>query len=222
MKKLKIELTDSVIFLVLLNIVGGFLDVYTFVTRGGVFANTQTTNLAKLGIEISQFNWTAALDCLYPILGCILGAMAAELIKKFKICKVPSGWHLMILIFEAIMLFVVGFVPNTVPNLFVNISLSFITSFQLSAFRKLEGNVCNTTICTGNIRSVGQYLYEAIDKKTPEATKHFVKFGCVVFSFGLGALIGAVASRAVGVKAVWICCVILVGLIISIIRAPQK
>ena len=30
--------------------VGGFLEVYTFVTRGGIFANAQTGNIARIGI----------------------------------------------------------------------------------------------------------------------------------------------------------------------------
>lgn len=222
MKKTKAQLSDSVLFLFLMTVVGGFLDVYTFVTRGGVFANTQTTNLAKLGIELSLLNWSGVLDCLYPVLGCIAGAMAAEHVKKFKTAQKPAGWHLVILTVQGIVLLIVGFVPDTVPHVLVNVSLSFITSFQLSAFRTLEGKPCNTTICTGNTRSVGQYLYAAIDKRTSQATKQFVKFSCVVFSFSLGAAIGALSSRVAGVKAVWVCCVIIAFLIAIIIRSPEE
>jgi hypothetical protein len=35
----------------LLACAGGFLDAYTFVGRGGVFANAQTGNIVLLGVE---------------------------------------------------------------------------------------------------------------------------------------------------------------------------
>jgi uncharacterized protein DUF1275 len=33
---------------------GGFLDAYTFVGRGGVFANAQTGNIVLLGVEAGE------------------------------------------------------------------------------------------------------------------------------------------------------------------------
>ena len=37
----------------MLCLAGGFLDAYTFVTRGGVFANAQTGNIVLLGLELA-------------------------------------------------------------------------------------------------------------------------------------------------------------------------
>ena len=42
--------SESYIVGVLLAIAGGFLDVYTYISRGGVFANAQTGNIVLLGI----------------------------------------------------------------------------------------------------------------------------------------------------------------------------
>lgn len=39
---------------VLLALTGGFLDAYTYVSRGGVFANAQTGNMVLLGIRLSE------------------------------------------------------------------------------------------------------------------------------------------------------------------------
>ncbi|HEV3423197.1 MAG TPA: YoaK family protein, partial [Paraburkholderia sp.] len=45
---------------VLLTLSGGFLDAYTYVGHGGVFANTMTGNVALLGIHIAAGDWTQA------------------------------------------------------------------------------------------------------------------------------------------------------------------
>ena len=37
-----------------LTFVGGFLDAYTYILRGGVFANAQTGNLVLFGVNITQ------------------------------------------------------------------------------------------------------------------------------------------------------------------------
>ena len=36
--------------------VGGFLEAYTYVTRDGVFANAQTGNIARMGLNLAQGN----------------------------------------------------------------------------------------------------------------------------------------------------------------------
>jgi uncharacterized membrane protein YoaK (UPF0700 family) len=41
---------------------GGFLDAYTFVGRGGVFANAQTGNIVLLAVAAGERHWQAALQ----------------------------------------------------------------------------------------------------------------------------------------------------------------
>ena len=47
----------------LLSLTGGMLDAYTYVQRGGVFANAQTGNIVKLGILLAQGKVTEAFGC---------------------------------------------------------------------------------------------------------------------------------------------------------------
>ncbi|MBW4960177.1 DUF1275 family protein, partial [Klebsiella pneumoniae] len=44
----------------LLTLSGGYLDAYTYVGHGHVFANTMTGNVALLGINLSAGEWAAA------------------------------------------------------------------------------------------------------------------------------------------------------------------
>ena len=58
---------------ILLAFVGGFLDVYTYLLRGGVFANAQTGNMVLLTLQISQGHFVQALYYLVPIIAFFMG-----------------------------------------------------------------------------------------------------------------------------------------------------
>jgi uncharacterized membrane protein YoaK (UPF0700 family) len=47
-------------------IVGGFLDAYSYLARGGVFANAQTGNIVLFGARAAAGNWTSAWKALAP------------------------------------------------------------------------------------------------------------------------------------------------------------
>lgn len=48
--------------------IGGFLDAYTYVSRGGVFANAQTGNIILLILGLAAGEGGAALRYLVPIM----------------------------------------------------------------------------------------------------------------------------------------------------------
>ena len=58
---------------------GGFLDAYTFVGRGGVFANAQTGNIVLLAVAAGERHWPAALLHVPPILAFMLGVATAAI-----------------------------------------------------------------------------------------------------------------------------------------------
>lgn len=61
---------------VLLALVGGGLDAYTFISRGGVFAGAQTGNVVLLGVAAAQRHWwgvcTVWAACGVPAVGLCL------------------------------------------------------------------------------------------------------------------------------------------------------
>lgn len=67
MAESKRQMSDSLRVAMLLALAGGFLDAYTYVTRGGVFANAQTGNIVLFGINLFEGNFIAAKDYLVPI-----------------------------------------------------------------------------------------------------------------------------------------------------------
>lgn len=68
-------------FALLLTAAGGFLDAYTYISRGGVFANAQTGNVILMAIDLSERHFHAARAHLWPILAFIVGVAFAHLLK---------------------------------------------------------------------------------------------------------------------------------------------
>ena len=59
----------------MLAVAGGFLDAYTYLCRGQVFANAQTGNMVLLAIRLAEGSWAQAFHYLMPILAFALGIL---------------------------------------------------------------------------------------------------------------------------------------------------
>ncbi|WP_292388186.1 YoaK family protein [Methanosarcina sp. UBA5] len=195
---------------ILLAIVGGFLDSYTFVGRGGVFANAQTGNVVLMGIEAATGEWGQAVLHAVPILAFIVGVVVAEMIKKPSMRLFIPDSERAVLIIETAVLFIVGFIPYTSPNIIVTVAISFVSSVQVSSFRKLVGSAYNTTMITGNLRSATQYAYVAFTKRDNESALQAIRYSTIILSFLAGAILGGLLTLFVGVKAVWIAVIVLI------------
>ena len=64
---------------VLLCLAGGFMDAYTYVTRGGVFANAQTANLILMSVGLATGGGLNALRYLVSIFLFFCGVFLSEL-----------------------------------------------------------------------------------------------------------------------------------------------
>ncbi len=202
--------SESVELGILLAIVGGFLDAYTFVGRGGVFANAQTGNIVLMGIEAATGEWGQAVLHAVPILAFMVGVVVAEIIKKHSMrLSIPESERA-VLILETVVLFIVGFIPYTSPNIIVTVVISFVSSVQISSFRKLVGSTYSTTMVTGNLRSATQEAYIAFTKRDYESARRAIRYSTINLSFLAGAILGALLTSFIGVKAVWIAVIVLI------------
>lgn len=193
-----------------LTFIGGFLDVYTFITRGGVFANTQTTNLARLGYCLGTHQWVESIPFVVSIIACILGGLTSTiLIKKGK----DEGLHQNLILFEILVLFSIGFIRNQQLHLVVNSVISFITSFQLNMFRKYHHLAHNTTISTGNLRQVGELIGNYFGSKSKTDRDVTLKYTSLVFMFVIGAIFSVFITNVFNEKSIWVCSLILLVLI---------
>ena len=69
------QMSDSFRIGAVLALVGGFLDAYTYLFRGQVFANAQTGNIVLMGIQFAEGNWSKAFVYFIPIFAFVIGAV---------------------------------------------------------------------------------------------------------------------------------------------------
>ena len=127
----------SVFYLLMLT--SGIMGAYTYVVRGGVFCNAQTANFLMLGISLGEGNFKHALFYFIPISAYVLGAIASEIlptpIKHYGLFR----WDTWLVGFEALILFIIGFIPTTVPDPVVQVAVNFIASMQYNTFLSRNG-----------------------------------------------------------------------------------
>ncbi|OZF49049.1 YoaK family protein [Rhodococcus sp. 14-2470-1a] len=196
--------SESVRLGVLLAAVGGFVDVYTFMTRDGVFANAQTANVVLFGIDAAGGHWRSAAGYLPPLVAFVFGVFVAESLSSPGLTRVVRRPIRAVLVIEILVLFVVGFVPESAPNAVVTVSISFVAALQVTTFRVLVDQAFSTTMTTGNLRSFSQAIYHRLSDGDTAAGLRAVNFGSVIAGFLAGAVLGAFAVRVLGVGAAWV------------------
>lgn len=206
----KNTITESTLFLAVLTAVGGFINAYSFVVREGFLPNGMTGNMTKVGIQIAQGNLSGAFVFAAPILSAISGAVFCEYIKK----SVHSPQFNLFL--EGLGFFLLAVFPETVPDLFYNAFLCFLVGYQLCLFRASRFGAYNTTICTGNLRSVGQYCYEFFSERNLVSALKMMKYSLLVGSFSAGSMVGYRCSVAWGKTAALAACAVVICLMAAV------
>ena len=72
---------EQLMFCLLLTVMGGFFDAYTFVNCGGIFANAQTGNLIFVGIDLIEGNFGEVLHYLIPRFSFVVGVLVSKFIE---------------------------------------------------------------------------------------------------------------------------------------------
>jgi uncharacterized membrane protein YoaK (UPF0700 family) len=199
---------------VLLAMVGGFLDAYTFISRDGIFANAQTGNMVLLAVKAANREWKSALLFIPPIIAFIFGVLVSEIVKIPQIREVLHSYRRSILILECLVLILVGLLPKGVPNIVVTVCIAFVSSLQISTFNKMDKWAYNSTMTTGNLRTATQAAYLALKERDHEAQKQFKEFFAIILSFLFGALTGTFSTTYLGNSSIWIAVGVLVIAII--------
>lgn len=204
-----LNMSESLIVAVLLTLAGGYLDVYTYIARGGVFANAQTGNIVLLGINLANKNLDAAIQYLIPIMAFIAGVFLSELLKKLFYIKKNFHWRQLIVLFEIIILIFVSTLKDHSYDLLANVLISFVCSLQVETFRKFHGNAFASTMCTGNLRSASENLYKFSVSREKFYLINFIKYIGIIISFICGAIISLKITNILETNSVLVACIIL-------------
>ena len=159
MKKKNSQMSSSLAVGILLALAGGFMDAYSYMARGHVFANAQTGNILLFAVAISEGRPADSLRYLLPVVSFALGIALAAAMRTCFGHMSRLHWRQLTLLVEILILFGVSFFPAG-QHLWANSLTSLACGIQVQAFRKIEGNGIATTMCIGNLRAGVQALHE--------------------------------------------------------------
>ena len=99
-----VEREERLVAACLLSAAGGFTDVYSYLFRGGVFANAVTGNLVILGLRLATGDVRGAAHGVCAVLAYGMGVMFANVIHGRYGHARRFGWHQVVLWVEAALL----------------------------------------------------------------------------------------------------------------------
>ncbi|WP_018334996.1 YoaK family protein [Actinomycetospora chiangmaiensis] len=173
----------------LLSAVGGYLDAYTYVGYGGVFANAQTGNVVLLAIGLIRGEFAEALRHVPPLLSFLVGLGVAESLARPWARRALRRPARVVLGAEALVLAVVA--ALALPGTVVTVAVAFVAALQVSTFKKVGDVPYNATVTTGNLRSLVAEFASWVADRAPEARRRFGVLAGIVGSFAGGAALGA-------------------------------
>lgn len=198
------ETAQSLRLGIILAAVGGFLDAYTYVGKGGVFANAQTGNIVLLALSVGQRQWAHAVNYLIPVCAFVAGVGGAELLHLPRITRIVRYPAQAAIGLEAVVLAVVGLLPPAAPNQVATVAIAAMSGFQVTSFRKVHGWIYNTTMSTGNLRSAAQAVVHAVVDRDANAKAKALNLAAITASFAGGAGAGGLLTVRVHDRAIWV------------------
>ena len=115
------QMSDSLLTAMFVVLSGGFQDAYTYVCRGKVFANAQTGNIVLMSTHLFDRHYADSFRYMIPIAAFLVGTFFAEAVHSRLKHYEKLHWRQIILAFEIVLLFAVGFLPqdqNAAANAF--------------------------------------------------------------------------------------------------------
>ena len=202
----------------LLALAGGVLDAYTYLIRGGVFANAQTGNIVLLGVRLIHGEWRQVLHYLIPILAFAGGVIVAEQIRQRVSREGGIHWRQVTLGLELLLLAGVAWLPASLDSL-ANVAVSFVCAVQVESFRKVNGNAFATTMCTGNLRSGTERLLLYLRTGERDHWSRAIQYYGIILCFIAGAALGGLCAARLGRAAV---CASLPPLLLALILMYER
>jgi uncharacterized membrane protein YoaK (UPF0700 family) len=186
----------------LLTMVSGYLDSFTYFHFDEHFASLQSGNLIMMGTDLANGKFLEASNYLIPIFLFMLGAAFSTWVKEVA-ARNNYHRHILSTRIEFIGMVAAGILSFFLPSIWTAGVFAFFAAIQADTFSKLRGLPYTTIMSTGNLKSTGAFLFSAIYKKDKEIWKKACNVLRVVLTFFAGALLSGLLSRVIGHLAVF-------------------
>lgn len=195
--------SEALLTTLILTLSGGAQDAYSYIIRGGVFANAQTGNIVLLAANAVSGNFSAVPRYLVPLTAFSLGILVAELVRLGYRNARKIHWRQVTTLAEAVLLFVAALVPEEYGSL-ANALISFSCAMQVQAFRKVRGQAYASTMCIGNMRSAMDNCAKLVFFREKKYLDRTCGYLLIILTFCIGAGAGALLCHHAGRYAIWI------------------
>lgn len=203
-EKPAVDASEALLFSILLTIIGGFFETYSYVARDHVFANGQTGNMARLGMNLAAGDFGGAFKYLIPIVCFALGVYFAEMVKTYCERHNLLHWKQAILLIEILLTVITALVPNEY-NTAANVLIGVLCGLQMEAFRRLKTYAYNSTMCTDNLRSATEAFYRFFALRQPSEGSKATHYYGIIAIFILSAALGSITTEHFGNYAILFC-----------------
>lgn len=179
----------------------GYLDAFTYIGHGHVFASAMTGNMVLLGINLAALS-RDAVAYVYPVLAYIAGVIVAHIMMRERVRHHLHGRpHVVTLLLEIAVLLGVALGPFRLADEALVSIITVSTSMQNTSFRNIGTRTYNSVIMTGNLQALSNALAAGIWPLTPARLTEARDLGGVVIGFVGGAVVGALLTPRMGLHA---------------------
>jgi len=193
--------TSTLTFALLLTGSSGFLDAYTMLERGGVFANAQTANVVVGAVAVADGRWLQSGQHLLSILTFGVGTLVAAHLGARRRPRFAPTVEALATGLMTLGLVAAAFVPGSVRPMLVTVPLVFLSAMLTELFRKTGELPYLPIATTVNLVRMLESTHEQVVRPNTGARRRFHVYGGIVSAFVIGALVGALVSDAIGARA---------------------
>ena len=181
----------------------GFLDSFTYVGHGHVFASAMTGNMVLLGLHIAGHR--DILPLFLPLLAYIIGVIVAHaMLRETPRRLLGDRPHVFTLCLEIVVLSALSLLPHGLNDDLLVPLITISTAMQNTTFRNIGTRTYNSIIMTGNLQAFSNALAAGVSPFTPAKLREARDLAAILISFILGAVLGAALTGPLGLHALLI------------------
>lgn len=181
---------DKILMPLILSFIGGFLDIYAIMYRGGKFCFLQTGNLIYIANDLINNNLNSVYIGLFIFFAFTVGLIVANLLTLLLKKKAKEEFSQMILLGLVFILIIPNYFFNKSNNYFelsyIGIfSLGLIGGILLESFR-FSYLAYTATMMTNNYKLFWHSLLNGICEKNKSESKKALVYFLIIMAFILG------------------------------------